>query len=117
GLHAAEGGNAQHDIIAQTVIHQFKHARRAVALQVNQNRGDDLRVFVFDQFGNGARFQQVKSVDAIVGTAFTFQNVFNDAGGPVVAQRLVQNGADILFGAQGNGHELIGFLAEILQHL
>src|SRR5690606_37904956 len=112
----AKGGNAQHHLVAQAVVQQGENIGCAVAFQMHKNGGDNLRVFVVNQFGNGGGFEQVQGVDAVVGRVLRFENVFNDTGCALAAQRLVQHRANVVFGTQRYGHELVGFLAEFFQH-
>ncbi len=114
-LHAAEGGDTQHDVIAQAFVEQCQDARGAVAFQVHQYRGDDLRMLVGDELGHAGRFQPIERIDA-VGVVGGIQYVFDQAGGAVGAQGLVEHGTYVVVRTQRNGHELVGFLAKFFQH-
>ncbi|MOA37973.1 hypothetical protein D3C78_1596170 [compost metagenome] len=81
---------------------------------MHQDRRDDLRVFVADQLGHGVGVQPVQRVDAAAAVA-GFQDVFDQAGRAVAAQRLGQHAADVVVRTQRDGHELVGFLAELFQ--
>src|SRR5690606_9167946 len=110
-LHAAKGGDAQHDVVAQPFGQQRQHVGGAVAFQVHQDRGDDLRMLVHDELGHVLRIEPVQGVDA-AGAVAAFQNVFDEAGGAVGTQCLGEYGTDVFVGTQRDRHELVGFLTE-----
>src|SRR5690606_26079506 len=115
-LHAAKGGNAQHHVVAQALGQERQYVGGAVAFQVDQNRGDDLRMFVHDQFGNVLGVEPVQCIDA-AGAFTAFQNVFNETGGAIRTKGFIEHGADVLVRTQRDRHELVGFLTEFFQHL
>jgi len=63
-LHAVQGGDAQHHVVAQAVREMAEDFAGLVAFQVDQDGGDDLRVFVADQLGHGLRIHPLQRFDA-----------------------------------------------------
>ena len=114
-LHPTEGGHAKNDVVTRTLGELLQHLRGLVTVHVNQQRGDDLRVFVtnhFDHFGGIQAVQPFDTVSRFIGLKNSFQQVC----GTVIAQRLVQHGTQIAAGVQVECRVLLGLQAELLQN-
>lgn len=68
-LHPAEGGDTQHDVVTLALVEVRQDIRRLGALQVHQDGGDDLRVFLADDIGGRLRLHKVEGFDAVGGIA------------------------------------------------
>ena len=64
GLNAFQRGNTHDDVGTQAVGKAVQNCGGVVAFQVNQNGGDDLRMFVAYQFGNGCRVHPLQAFNA-----------------------------------------------------
>lgn len=115
-LHAAEGGDTQHHVVAQAFVEQGQDVRRLAAFEVHQNGGDDLRVFVADQIGGALRLHKVERFHAGGGLA-RFENVFQQAGGALFAQRLDQHRAQVVAGVDAQRRVLLGVVFKLGQYL
>src|SRR5690606_20354159 len=111
-LHAPECGNTGNDVIASALGQQGEYGGRAVALQVHQDGGNDLRVFLADQFGNGRGLQVVQGIDA-VGRGAIFQDVLKQARGTVSAKRAGEDFADVGVRTHRNRQVLFCLFAEL----
>jgi hypothetical protein len=97
--------------VAQPHRQLFQHLGGLLAVQVDQQRGEDLRVLVADQLHHLAGLQVVEALDAAV-RLVGLQDVLEQVAGAVVTQRLAQHRADVAAGAQVQGGELLGLEAE-----
>ncbi len=63
-MHTIERGDAQHHVIAQALSEMIEHFTGVVALQVDQDGGDDLRMFIAHQLSNRLRIHPFQALDA-----------------------------------------------------
>ena len=114
-LDAAEGRDTQHHIVTQAFFEQRQNICRLTAFEVDKDGGDNLRVLVADKVGGTLRLHKVERFDTAGGIA-RFQNVFQQAGGTLFAQRLDQHGAQVVVGVDVQRGKLFGFLFKLCQH-
>ena len=114
-LDAAEGGDTQHNIVALVLIELAENIGRLVTLEVNQNSGDDLRVLLADQIEDVLRLHKVERFDT-VRPLLGIQQVFKQAGGPLLAQRLDQYAAQIVVGVDAQYRVLAGVALEFAKN-
>jgi hypothetical protein len=115
-LHAAERGDPQDHVVAQAVREEAQHFGRLLAVQVDQDGSDDLRVLVLDQLGHRGGVHPVQGVDAAARIA-RFQDVLDHGQRAFLAQRLVQHALDERAGVHVQRQVLLGLAAELGQHL
>ena len=82
---------------------------------MHQDSGDDLRVFVADQIGGALRLHKVERFHAGGGLA-RFENVFQQAGGTLFAQRLDQHRTQVVAGVDAQRRVLLGVVFELGQY-
>src|SRR5690554_328593 len=116
GLYPAEGGNTQHHVVTQLVLEQLQYVGGLVTFKVNQNGSDDLRVLVANHFSDHRGFHQIQRIDTAA-AALVLENVLDQAGGTLAAQRLGQHRADMFAGVEVERDELIGFVMKVEQYL
>ncbi len=114
-LDAAEGGDTQHHIVAQALFEQRQNIGRLTTFEVHKDGGDNLRVLVANKVGGALRFHKVERFDTAGGIA-RFQNIFQQAGGTLFAQRLDQHGTQVVVGVDVQRGKLFGFLFKLCQH-
>ena len=112
-LDAVERGDAQQHVVAQALGELLEDLAGVVELQVHQDGGDDLRVLVLDQVGDGGGVHPLQAFDA--GRVAALQDARDQVGGLVVAQRLGQHGADHAF-VNGERRPLGGELLQFVEH-
>lgn len=88
-LDATEGCDTQHHIVTQTLFEQGQNIGCLTPFEVDKDGGDNLRVLVANKVGGTLRLHKVKRFDPAGGIA-RFQNVFQQAGGTLFAQRFDQ---------------------------
>ncbi len=98
--------------MTQTLVKQRQNIGGLTAFEVDQNGGDNLRVFVANQVGGTLRFHKVERFDTAGGIA-RFQNIFQQAGGAFFAQRFNQYGAQVFVGVDIQRGELLRFLLKL----
>ena len=115
GLDAVERCDAQQHVVAHALGQEREDFRRLVALEMDHDGRDDLRVLVADQLRHRARTHPLQAFDA-AGVA-ALQNAVDQRGGFVVAERLLQHVADVIVG--GDAHRAAAFrlLAEFADHV
>ncbi len=113
-LHAVQGCNTKDDVVAQTFREIVDDAAGMVALQVDQDGGDDLRVFVADELGHRLRVHPLEAFDT--GGIAPAEDAVEQGSGLVVAQRLGQHAADVFVRIQTQRGGLAGFGDEGFQH-
>ena len=114
-LDAAEGGDTQHHVVAQALVEQRQNIGCLTPFEVDQNGGDNLRVLVANKIGGALRLHKVERFDPAGGVA-RFENIFQQAGGALFAQRLNQHGAQVFVGVDVERGKLLGFLLKLRQH-
>ncbi|AEW74312.1 hypothetical protein EcWSU1_02881 [Enterobacter ludwigii] len=114
-LDTTEGRDTQHHIVTQALFEQRQNIGRLATFEVDKNGGDNLRVLVADKVGGTLRLHKVERLNTAGGIA-RFQNVFQQAGGTLFAQRLDQHGAQIVVGVDVERGKLFGFLLKFRQH-
>ncbi|BAN96170.1 hypothetical protein E05_14040 [Plautia stali symbiont] len=115
-LHAAKGGNTQHDVVARAFIELAQHIGRLAAVEVHQNSGNDLRMFVADQLPYALRLHNVEGFDAVTAIG-RIEDVIQQAGGAFDTQRFDQHVAQIFAGVEAQRRVFARLLAELAQHL
>lgn len=115
-LHAAEGGDTQHHVVAQALIELRQNISRLTALEMDQDGGDDLRVFIADQVGGALRLHKVERLHPGGGFA-GFEDILQQAGGTLFAQRFHQHRSQVVAGVNAQGGELFGIVFKFRQDL
>jgi hypothetical protein len=95
-LNTFHGRHPQHDFVALAFGQLLEHIGRLVIVQVHQNGGDDLGVFVAQQFGHGQRVHPFQALNARDVAAL--QDPVNQQCCLVVAQSQFQHRAHIVPG-------------------
>ena len=101
--------------MTQTLFEQGQNIGCLTPFEVDKDGGDNLRVLVANKVGGTLRLHKVKRFDPAGGIA-RFQNVFQQAGGTLFAQRLDQDGAQVVVGVDVERGKLFGFLLKFRQH-
>ncbi len=114
-LYAAEGGDTQHDVVTFALVEFAQHVRRLVTFEVDQNGGDDLRVLFADKVEHRLRIHKVERFDA-VGALVGIQQILQQRGGTLFAQRLDQHAAQIIVGVEAERRIFAGVFFKLLQH-
>jgi hypothetical protein len=114
-LHPVQRGDAQHHVVAQAVGEIAQDFAGLVALEVDQDGGDDLRVLVADQFGHRGGVHPLQAFDA--GSVLAAQDARQQHRGLVVAQRLGQHLADVFVGVEPDRRIEFGLGPERGQHV
>ncbi len=102
--------------MTQTLVEQRQNVGSLTAFEVHQNGRDDLRVLVADKVGGGLRLHKVERFDAAGGIA-GFENVFQQAGGTLFAQRFHQHRTQVVVSVDVERRELFRFRLKFLQHV
>ena len=110
-LHAVQRGDTQQHVVLQAFAEVLHDLAGMVELEVDQDGGDDLRVFVADQVGHGGRVHPLEAFDA--GGVAAVHDARDQVGGAVVAERLGQHGLDQLV-VHGDGRALAGDFLELV---
>ena len=101
--------------MTQALFEQRQNIGRLTTFEVNQDGGDNLRVLVANKVCGTLRLHKVERFDPAGGIA-RFENVLQQAGGTLFAQRLNQHGAQIVVGVDVERCKLFGFLLKLRQH-
>ena len=97
------------------MVEMTKHFTGLVRVQVGNDDGLDLRVFVADHVGHGARFHPLEAVEA-TGVA-TQQDAVDQAVGLVFAQGRGEHLADVAVGTDAQAGLVTDDLDELAHHL
>jgi len=125
-LHGVQRRDAQDDVQTHLVVEVAQYFTGLIRVEVRHHDGLDLRVFVTDHVGNGARLHPFQAVEA-AGVA-TEQDAVDQAIGLVFAQRLGKHFAHVVVGADAEAglvaddvdelaHDLLDLLAMDVTHL
>ncbi len=101
--------------MAQALVEQRQNIGRLATFEVDKDGGDNLRVLVANKVGGALRFHKVERFDAAGGIA-RFENIFQQAGGTLFAQRLDQHGTQVVVGVDVQRRKLFGFVFKLRQH-
>ncbi|MPN46343.1 hypothetical protein SDC9_193929 [bioreactor metagenome] len=85
-----------------------------VVFEVDEDGGDDLRVLVLDQVGDGLCVHPLQAFDARGFAAL--QDARDQVGGLVVAERLGQHRADVVIGVYMDGRMFLDVLVKVVEH-
>ncbi len=102
--------------MAQTLVEQRQNIGRLTPFEVNQDGGDDLRMLVADKVGSGLRLHKVERFHPAGGFP-RFENIFQQTGGALLAQRTGQHRAQVFVGVQAQRRKLLGIGFELTQYL
>ena len=102
--------------MAQAFIEQRQNIGRLAAFKMHKNGGDNLRMLVADNIGGALRFHKVERFDAAGGFA-GFENIFQQAGGTLFAQRFDQHRTQVFISVDAQCGKLFSFLLELCQHV
>ncbi len=101
--------------MTQTFVEQRHNIGGLGTLEVDQDGGDDLWMLVANKVGRGLRLHKVERFHAAGGFA-RFENVLQQAGGALFAQRPGQHRTQVFVGVQAQRRELLGIRFELTQH-
>ncbi|BBG30341.1 DNA-directed RNA polymerase, beta' subunit/160 kD [Zymobacter palmae] len=114
-LNAVEGRDAQQDVVTQRAVEQRQYVGRLTTRQMDDDGGDDLRMFVADDFGHHGRFHAVECLNATFFLFLWIENLFHEAVGAVFAQGLEQDRAHMVRRIDAECAVLIHFVVEHVQ--
>lgn len=114
-LYAAERGDTQHHVMAQTLIKQGKNIGSLTTFEVDEDGGDNLRVLVANKVGGTLRFHKVERFDTAGGIA-GFENILQQAGSTLFAERFHQYRTQVVVGVDVQRRKLLCFGFKFLQH-